>query len=110
MCGPRANSISPRPPILTGSYSSTSNPLRPFTVAFLGFSVGFSDKLSQIARFPSAPYLLEAVWGLLVISIVLVLLVSVGLHRYRVILAKASGEVLEVRRETCKSCGDDTSN
>ena len=71
--------------------------LATLSVAFLGLSVGFSDKLTEIAHFPSAPYLLGAVWGLLVISIVLVLLASLGLHRY-LLKAPAPGDTVAEKR------------
>ena len=52
------------------------------SVAFLGFSVGFAEKLVQVANFAWAPWILGGVWALLVLSIVFVLLASVGLHQY----------------------------
>lgn len=52
------------------------------SIAFLGFSVGFAEKLVTVAKFPWGVWALGAVWTLLVLSIILVLLGSVGVHKY----------------------------
>lgn len=49
-------------------------------VGFLGFSVGFSDKLVQSANFAAAPWMLTSVWVLLILSVILVLSASANLH------------------------------
>jgi hypothetical protein len=49
-------------------------------IGFLGFSVGFSDKLVQSANFTAAPWMLTSVWVLLILAIVLVLAASANLH------------------------------
>lgn len=49
-------------------------------IGFLGFSVGFSDKLVQSANFAAAPWILTGVWALLILSVILVLAASANLH------------------------------
>lgn len=51
-------------------------------IGFLGFSVGFSDKLVQSANFAAAPWMLTGVWVLLILSVILVLAASANLHVY----------------------------
>ncbi len=69
----------PNPHALLFDHTKTISTL---SIAFLGLSVGFSEKLAALANFPFAIVFLAAVWALLVISIILVLLASVGLHHY----------------------------
>lgn len=51
-------------------------------IGFLGFSVGFSDKLVQSANFAAAPWMLSAVWAVLILAVILVLAASTNLHVY----------------------------
>ena len=52
------------------------------SIAFLGFSVGYVDKLVTLASFRWAIWALGGAWVLLVLSIILVLLGSVDFHKY----------------------------
>ena len=52
------------------------------SIAFLGFSVGYAEKLVTVGKFPYANLTLSAAWILLVLSIILVLAGSVEFHKY----------------------------
>ena len=66
------------------------------SIAFLGFSVGYAEKLVTVAKFEWATQALGIVWGLLVFSIVCVLWGSVELHKY---LLKAPEDPTDAKQQ-----------